>query len=361
MLINIWNRNSFPASRVRRIVSVSLAVAYPVLAHSASILKSPGLTLASVATLAAAILFKPLTEGRRGAWLALPVVATALVGLWRIDAASLVLFLPPVLLNAFLAWLFGHTLVRGSTPLIERLVRLLQPPDGGPPEPGVIRYAGNLTRVWTALFVLLATVNLGLAAFATPGGLLETIGVRAPLSISRTTWSLFANILNYAIVAAFFLLEYAYRRRRFPNRPYRNLPEFLRRAVAIAPALTATIGSRMTPGARGADMPTGGATLEITFKVPMDHPAFAGHFPGRPILPAVVLLERVIEAAEKACDGPLAIMEMPRAKFLSPLAPGDCASIHVRREREHVHFEVRRGEIRVAQGLFRIGGGGRPG
>lgn len=360
MLINIWNKNGFRASRVRRVIAVTLAVAFPVLAHGASILKSPGLTIASVAILAAAILFKPLTEGRRPAWLVLPVVVAALIGLWHIDAASLVLFLPPVLLNVFLAWLFGHTLARGSTPLIERLVRLLQPP-GEPPESAVIRYAGRLTRVWAALFVMLATVNLGLAACVTPGGLLETIGMQAPLPISRNTWSLFANVLNYAIVAAFFLLEYAYRRRRFPNRPYRNLPEFLRRAVAVGPALAATIGSGRAPAASAADEPLGRETLEIALDVPMDHPAFAGHFPGRPVLPAVVLLERVIEAAEMLCGGPLAIAEMPRVKFVSPLAPGDKSSIRLRRERELVHFEVRRGAIRVAQGVFRIGGGGTSG
>lgn len=360
MLINIWNRNDFRASRVQRVASVSLAVAYPLLAHGASIFKSPGLTVASVAVLAAAILFKPLTEGRPVAWLVVPVVTAAIVGLWHIDAASLVLFLPPVLLNVFLAWLFGHTLKRNSTPLIERLVRLLQPP-GEPPEPAVIRYAGRLTRAWTVLFVLLGIVNLALAACATPGGLLEAIGIRAPIPISRTTWSLFANVLNYVIVAAFFLLEYAYRRRRFPNRPYRNLPEFLRRAVAAGPALAATLGPRPVPPARRVENPPGRETLEITLDVPLDHPAFAGHFPGRPVLPAVVLLERVIEAAEMLCDGPLVVAEMPNAKFVSPLAPGDSATIRLRRERDLVHFEVHRGAIRVAQGVFRIGDRGTSG
>jgi uncharacterized membrane protein/3-hydroxymyristoyl/3-hydroxydecanoyl-(acyl carrier protein) dehydratase len=328
------------------------AVAYPLLAHGASILESPGLTLASVVILAIAILFKPLTEGRPAAWLILPLVAAAIIGLWHLDAVSLVLFLPPVLLNVFLAWLFGHTLARNSTPLIERLVRLLQPP-GVPAEPAVIRYAGRLTRAWTALFVMLAAVNLGLAACATPGGLLESIGVPAPLQVSRSVWSLFANVLNYVIVGAFFLLEYAYRRRRFRNRPYRNLPEFLRLAAAAGPALAATFGPRPVPGAR--------ETLEVTLDVPMHHPAFAGHFPGSPVLPAVVLLERVIEAAEKLYGGPLAVVEMPRAKFVSPLMPGDSATIRLRRERDFVHFEVHRGANRVAQGVFRTGDSGTAG
>jgi uncharacterized membrane protein/3-hydroxymyristoyl/3-hydroxydecanoyl-(acyl carrier protein) dehydratase len=336
---------------------MAFAVAYPLLAHGASILKSAGLTVASVVILAIAILFKPLAEGRLAAWLILPLVAAAIVGLWRVDAVALVLFLPPVLLNVFLAWLFGHTLARNSTPLIERLVHLLQPP-GAPAEPAVIRYAGRLTRAWTALFVLLATVNLGLASCTTPGGLLESIGVPAPLPVSRSGWSLFANVLNYAIVAAFFLLEYAYRRRRFPNRPYRNLTEFLRLAAAAGPALVATFRPRPAsriPGTEGFFSP---GTHEIPLDVPMNHPAFAGHFPGSPVLPAVVLLEQVIEAAERLHGGPITVVEMPRAKFVAPLLPGDSATIRLRRERALVHFEVHRGANRVAQGVFRIADNG---
>ena len=114
--------------QVRRVIAVGLAVAYPLLAHTASVLESRALTLASVAVLAAAVLFSPLLEGRRWAWLALPVVAFVVASLWRLDAAALVLFLPPVLLNVYLAWLFGHTLARGSMPLIERLVRCCSRP-----------------------------------------------------------------------------------------------------------------------------------------------------------------------------------------------------------------------------------------
>jgi uncharacterized membrane protein len=318
------------------------------LAHGASLLRSPALTITSVIVLATAILIPPLCEGRRWAKLALPAAAVAIVGLWRIDAAALVLFLPPILLNIFLAWLFGHTLGRGSTPLIERLVRLLQP-KGRPPEPEVVRYAGQLTQVWTGLFVGLGAINLGLALCATPGGLLEAIGVRPTVTVSRETWSLFANVLNYLIVAAFFLLEFTYRMRRFPDRPYRNLAEFLRRAAAAGPALTATLQPHAEEVlAQG---------FETPIIVPVDHPAFDGHFPGRPVLPAVVLLGLVIDAAERGFGRPLAVAGLPRAKFLAPLLPGDNAAVSLRLDRGQLHFEVRNGPVRVAQGVFQVEAG----
>ncbi|MEX2150095.1 MAG: hypothetical protein WD793_07760 [Steroidobacteraceae bacterium] len=339
-----------------RIAAIALALAYPLLAHGASVFGNPSLTIASVIVLAAAILLRPLSEYRRWAWIALPLVAVAIVGLWRLAAAALVLFLPPILLNVFLAWLFGHTLARGSTPLIERLVHLLQP-RGVPPGPGVVRYAGQLTRVWTGLFIGLALTNLYLAACATPGGLLETAGIRSPVTVSRETWSLFANALNYAIVASFFLLEFFYRMRRFPGRPYRNLVEFLHLATRAGPALAASFRAA---GRSNAPASEPRQALWTGLDVPRDHLAFDGHFPGRPVLPAAALLGLVIDAAEKELGKPLRIAGMPRAKFLAPLQPGDRASLSLRTDREWLHFEVRNGAVRVAQGIFQIDYGSPP-
>ncbi len=343
MLIDIWKRreNRWPAAT--QIVAIALALAYPALAHGASILGSAALTIVSVTVLTAAMIFRPLTEGRRWAWVALPLAALVILGLWRIDAAALVLFLPPVLLNVFLAWLFGHTLARGNMPLIERVVRLLQPP-ALPFESGVIDYARRLTGLWTGLFLVLGATSLVLAALATPGGLLETAGIRTPATVRLETWSLFANVLNYLIVAVVFLAEFAYRRRRFPGRPYRNLLDFFRRTAAIAPALAATFGSSAPR--------SGGSVIEAAFTVPVEHPAFAGHFPGRPVFPAVALLDTVIEAAGAVLGSPLVVAGLPRAKFLIPLKPGDSGTIRLECRTDRIAFEVSRGAERVAEGVL---------
>jgi uncharacterized membrane protein len=339
-----------PVTQVRRFAPAAFAVTYPILAHLASILGSRALTLASVTVLGAAFLGRPLAEGRSAAWIALPLFGIVVAALARLDAVALLLFFPPILLNAYLAWLFGHTLAAGSTPLIERLVRLLQPPDV-PFEPGVISYARRLTALWTGVFLFFGTVNLVLAALATPGGLLEAAGIRLGATVPLEAWSLFANVLNYAIVATLFLAEYAWRRRRFPARPYRNLPDFLRRAAAVAPALAASLG-------RAGPAQEPDSVAEREFMVPADHPAFAGHFPGRPVLPAVVLLDTVLETARDCFGGQLAVSGLPRAKFMSPLAPGDRGTIRLRRSATALEFEVRRGPERVAQGLLQLREGG---
>lgn len=60
--------------------------------------------------------------------------------------------------------------------------------------------------------------------------------------------------------------------------------------------------------------------VRARFTVPASHPALPGHFPGRPIVPGVVLLDAVIAAARDAF-GRGAATGLPRAKFLSPVLP----------------------------------------
>lgn len=46
---------------------------------------------------------------------------------------------------------------------------------------------------------------------------------------------MFANLLAYGVVGGFFVGEYLLRGRWFPQRPYRNLPDFLRQMAQLGP------------------------------------------------------------------------------------------------------------------------------
>ncbi len=57
------------------------------------------------------------------------------------------------------------------------------------------------------------------------------------------------------------------------------------------------------------------------FIVPPDHPALPGHFPGRPIVPGVLLLDAVMGAVRASGAGePVGLL---RAKFPAPVLPGE--------------------------------------
>ena len=61
----------------------------------------------------------------------------------------------------------------------------------------------------------------------------------------------------------------------------------------------------------------------IHWTVPLDHPAFAGHFPGTPILPGVLLLDTVLLKLAEASGLSLQSLTVSSVKFLSPAGPGD--------------------------------------
>lgn len=65
-------------------------------------------------------------------------------------------------------------------------------------------------------------------------------------------------------------------------------------------------------------------TAEFTWAVPPDHPAFAGHFPGRPIVPGVVLLDHALLLAARlpgrSCGGG---WQVAQAKFFVPVGPSE--------------------------------------
>jgi len=56
----------------------------------------------------------------------------------------------------------------------------------------------------------------------------------------------------------------------------------------------------------------------VTLCVPRDHPALVGHFPGRPLVPGVLLVDAIVRKIQLTNDvGPLSLVT--NAKFLRPI------------------------------------------
>ena len=85
--------------------------------------------------------------------------------------------------------------------------------------------------------------------------------------------------------------------------------------------------------------------------VPPDHPAFAGHFPGTPILPGVVLLDVALQIIAKTSGIALDLCEISSVKFLSPASPGDELLIqHSISANGTIRFDILAGMRKIASG-----------
>lgn len=99
-------------------------------------------------------------------------------------------------------------------------------------------------------------------------------------------------------------------------------------------------------------------TQQATIRIPPDHPAFAGHFPDRPILPGVVLLQ---EAARHVASG-LSLDAAPawqlnQVKFFKPALPGDQLDLYWSTSGNgDIRFRVERAGAALAEGVLRSPG-----
>lgn len=101
--------------------------------------------------------------------------------------------------------------------------------------------------------------------------------------------------------------------------------------------------------------------ISAQFEFERDLPSLDGHFPGDPIVPGVVLLERAMNAIA-ASLGDARPVEIKWAKFRAPVRPPARISLVGRREPGGiVRFELRQDERLVLDGALQIAASGGSG
>lgn len=210
-------------------------LAYVPLAHVAGTTSSPAWAAAALVDLVVLLLIEGLCAPRLWAWLTAAACLAVIAALVATDLALVPLLLVPVAFIGMVAWWFGRSLRAGRTPLVTRIVAGIYGQTVAQLSPQHHRYTRTLTGFWAGLLGSLALVNLTLALIAVPDGVLARIGIAAPITVTRAQWSLFANVLNYGVVGGAMVVEYHWRKRVFPQRPYRNFVEFVRRMAALGP------------------------------------------------------------------------------------------------------------------------------
>lgn len=98
---------------------------------------------------------------------------------------------------------------------------------------------------------------------------------------------------------------------------------------------------------------------ETLITIPEQHPAFAGHFPGHPIVPGVVLLDEALHAISSALQRPLEQYEIASAKFLAVVGPGEQLRISFElKPNGTLRFDIEGGGRKVATGALTLHGNG---
>jgi acyl-coenzyme A synthetase/AMP-(fatty) acid ligase len=83
-------------------------------------------------------------------------------------------------------------------------------------------------------------------------------------------------------------------------------------------------------------------------RIPADHPSLAGHFPGNPLVPGVVLLDAVLAYIKERRLG--VVQSLPSVKFLAPVRPGEEVQLRVEFDGTRARFIGRRDATPVLEG-----------
>lgn len=175
---------------MENLLKIGLACAYPSVTHFAVVHHHPAIAITALLLMLLLVLWPWL----RRTWLRMAAVLCIgglAVLLQRAPDLTGLLYAPPVIINLLLAYLFGQTLGAGREPMISWFARL----ERGTLTQELVRYTRRLTWIWTFFFLAMALTSTLLARFA-----------------SLQAWSLFTNLVNYLLVTALFLGEYAFRR-----------------------------------------------------------------------------------------------------------------------------------------------------
>ena len=184
-----------------------LACAWPLSLHYAILFAAPEWPARiNAAAAAIGVLIWAIAASGLGAGM-LAAALLAFLGSILVFSPRLLLFAPSVMINAAIAAVFAASLRPGYMPVISIFARLEH--DELPPD--LARHARLVTWFWALLLAAISIVSLVLAAWA-------------PIEI----WSLFANVVGYALIATLFTGEYLYRRLRFRHHSHASLLAVIR-------------------------------------------------------------------------------------------------------------------------------------
>jgi 3-hydroxymyristoyl/3-hydroxydecanoyl-(acyl carrier protein) dehydratase len=100
----------------------------------------------------------------------------------------------------------------------------------------------------------------------------------------------------------------------------------------------------------------GAAPGRTVLRFPADHPVFAGHFPGFPLLPGALLLDAALHEIARSRELDLTQWRLAAAKFLQIVPPGARLLLdHAVQGDGRIRFTVHGADRTVASGMLSHG------
>ena len=89
---------------------------------------------------------------------------------------------------------------------------------------------------------------------------------------------------------------------------------------------------------------------EVTISTPLEHPCYAGHFPGNPVVPGVLLLDLIVSELSR---GPPRVIGS--VKFHRPVKPGEGFVLRWKSVGPQVTFRCERDVVLLIEGSLTFG------
>ena len=193
---------------------IFFVAAYPVLAHLAVVGDLSWMRGAALTALAAGVLYGGLQRKSPLAWGLFAVVASICLLSVPLGFSLYFLYIPPVVIPLLFWTVFTQSLLPGNVALVTAIGEQSR----GPLDKPMRNYTRRVTIIWS---ILLGCMVLWSA-------LLPWLG-------SVQLWSLFANVINYVLIAAMFVGEFAYRRWRFKSHDHPSFLQYLKIVIHADP------------------------------------------------------------------------------------------------------------------------------
>ena len=194
--------------------SITLMVAYPLIAYIALWLKQPYFVIGYLLLILALM---ALAKCQTRSWfsgITLFTIIALITYFTKTSNIEYLVYFPPILILFSVFIFFSQSLFNNQTPVIARYAQMI----GDKLEAHHLRYYRMLTILWSLFLLLMIITSIMLALFS-----------------SRDSWSLFTHVISYLLIASFFIIEFMYRKRRFSGEFDNSFFQFIAKIIKIRP------------------------------------------------------------------------------------------------------------------------------